>query len=151
MHKRQFCTFRIADRLFGVDILDVKEVNPEISFTPVYHAPKEVLGYVNIRGRIHLILDLRLLLGFESRHLDETSRIVLFKPHAGESFGVLVDRIGDVADVDETQIEDRRKNDQGHPEGHERRISDLGIGVCRLKDELMVILNSKLFLKHIQK
>lgn len=149
MQKRQFCTFRIADRLFGADILDVKEVNPETAFTPIYHASKEVLGYVNIRGRIHLILDLRLLLGFESRPPDETSRIVLFKAHAGESFGVLVDRIGDVAEVDITQIEDRRKNDQGPPEGHERRVSDLGIGVCKLKDELMVILNSKLFLKHI--
>ena len=65
--KRQFCTFWISGRHLGVDVLDVKEINSEINLTPIFHAPKEVIGYVNIRGQIYLILDLRLILGFESK------------------------------------------------------------------------------------
>ncbi len=146
---RQFCTLILGKRLFGVDILDVKEISPNLEFTPVFHAPREIVGYVNIRGAIHLILDLRLLMGFESTRTDEWSRLVLFKPNVGESFGVLVDRVGDVVEVDESYIEDRRKSSKEGRGGVERRKSDLGSGVCKLDDELMVILNSRNLFNHI--
>ena len=105
--KRQFCTFWISGRHFGVDILDVKEINSEVGFTPIFHAPKEVKGYVNIRGEIYLILDLGLILGFQSTEVDEPSRTVLFDSGAGEAFGVLVDSISDIVTVDVEQIENR--------------------------------------------
>ncbi len=146
--KRQFCTFLTGDHLFGVDILDVKEINTETDFTPIFHAPNQVKGYVNIRGHIHLILDLRLLLGFESKKTDEASRLVLFKPDVGESFGVLVDRIGDVLEVDETQIEYYHSN-QDDTGGTEFGISCLKGGVCKLKNALLIILNSENLLKGI--
>ncbi|MCP4347499.1 MAG: hypothetical protein GY795_18495 [Desulfobacterales bacterium] len=148
--KRQFCTFLIGEHLFGVDILDVKEINTEIDFTPIFHAPKEVKGYVNIRGHIHLILDLRLLLGFETKKTDEASRLVLFKPDVGESFGILVDRIGDVFEVDETQIEYYHRN-RNDPERAEISISCLKHGVCKLKNVLLIILNSENLLKSVAK
>ena len=147
--KRQFCTFQIHDRLFGVDILDVKEVNPETHFTPIFHAPREVRGNVNIRGQIYLVLDLRLILGFEAKETDEKSRVVLFKSEVGEPFGVLVDRIGDVVTVEENQIENRRKTDQGPPEQTDRRALDLSDGICKLEDTLLVIMNSQNLLNFI--
>ena len=80
------------------------------------------------------------------------SRIVLFDPEAGESFGVLVDSIGDIVTVDEEQIENRREEDKGPPdEGTERRKLDLGEGVCKLEDELLVLVNSKNMLNIVQK
>jgi chemotaxis signal transduction protein len=149
--KRQFCTFWISGRHFGVDILDVKEINSEVGFTPIFHAPKEVKGYVNIRGEIYLILDLGLILGFQSTEVDELSRIVLFDSGAGEAFGVLVDSIGDIVTVDEEQIENRRMEDMGPPEeGSERRKLDLGGSVCKLEDELLVIVKSKNLLNIIE-
>ena len=142
--KRQYCTFWISGRQFGVDILDVKEISPEIDFTPIFHAPKEVRGYVNIRGHIYLILDLRLILGFETKKVEEASRVVLFKSEVGEPFGVLVDSIGDILTVDEGQVEDRRRKDRGPPkEGGERRGRDIAEGVCKLPDGLLVIVRSK--------
>ncbi|MDM8550979.1 chemotaxis protein CheW [Desulfobacterales bacterium HSG2] len=149
MLKHQFCTFRISGRLFGVNILDVKEINPEVDFTPIFHAPKKVKGYVNIRGQIYLILDLRLLLGFESKAVDDASRLVLFKPEVGDPFGILVDRIGDVVEVDETQIEDRQAEGQEGSEGDEQRSPELWDGVCKLGDELLVVLNSRSLLRNI--
>ncbi|RLC12877.1 MAG: hypothetical protein DRI57_17250 [Deltaproteobacteria bacterium] len=151
MPKRQFCTFQIAERLFGVDILDVKEINLEAKFTPVFHAPKEVEGYVNIRGQIYLILNLRLLLGFEKKAVDEASRLVLFKPQVEEPFGVLVDRIGDVVDVDVTQIENHDKDDQRPSKDGKRKSAELWDGVCKLEEGLLVVLNSRNMLKSIGK
>ena len=150
--KRQFCTFRISGRRFGVDILDVKEINSEVHFTPVFHAPPEVRGYVNIRGEVYLVLDLALILRFESREVDDSSRIVLFDPEAGESFGVLVDSIGDIVTINDEDIENRRGEDQGPPEeGTERRKLDLGDGVCKLEEELLVLVKSKHMLSIIKK
>jgi chemotaxis signal transduction protein len=141
--KLQFCSFRISARRFGADVLDVKEINPEVDFTPIFHAPKEVKGYVNIRGQIYLLLDLRLILGFESKRIDEFSRVILFKPEIGDSFGVLVDSIDDIETVDEDQIENRRKEDRELPDGVERRVFNVGSGVCKLEDELLIIINSR--------
>jgi len=147
--KLQFCTFRISGRRFGVDVLDVKEINSEVDFTPIFHAPEEVKGYVNIRGQIYLLLDLRLILGFESKKVDELSRVVLFKPGVGDPFGVLVDSIDDIETVDEDQIENRRKEDRELPEGVERRGFDIGGGVCKLEEELLIIVNSRKLLNII--
>jgi len=149
--KRQFCTFWISGRHFGVDILDVREINSEVRFTPISHAPKEVKGYVNIRGEIYLILDLALILGFKSEGVSESSRIVLFDSEAGEAFGVVVDSIGDIVTVDAEQIENRRTEDMGPPEeGSERRKLDLGGGVCKLEDQLLVIVKSENLLNIIK-
>lgn len=58
-HKQQFCTFELADRLFGINILDIKEITQEAQYTTVFHASQRVQGYVNIRGQIHLVLNMR--------------------------------------------------------------------------------------------
>ncbi len=148
--KRQFCTFTLSDRIFGVDILDVKEINSTAEFTPIFHAPKEIRGYVNIRGQIHLILDLRQLLGYNPAVTDSDSRLVLFKPGAGENFGVLVDRIGDVVSVEEDRIEARNKEEGRESEADTQRMENLTIGVCKLDNALMVILDPKKFLKAVK-
>jgi chemotaxis signal transduction protein len=142
--KLQCCTFRIAGRLFGVDIHDVKEIFPEVSLTPVFHAPKEVKGYVNIRGQIYLILDLRLILGHEEKPVDKESCLVLFKPSVAEPFGILVDKIGDVVVVEKEQMEKNRPS----LSDVEKR-SDLINFVCKLEKALLVVLNPKKILEYI--
>ncbi len=139
--KRQFCSFHIADHLFGVNILDVREIKDEVSLTIVHHAPNEVRGFVNIRGHVYLILDLRLLLGFGSRNVDEMSRVILFKEKVGESFGILVDRIGDMIEVDEKLIEDRPPDENTSLADAVQKKSDLSMGICKLENDLLIILN----------
>ncbi len=145
----RYCTFRLSGRLYGVDIEDVKEINTEVNFTPIFHASREIKGYINIRGQIYLLLDLREIFGFESKEVDDTSRVVLFMPSVGEPFGVLVDSIEDVVTVNENMIENRRKQDQQAPEGVERRAADVGEGVCKLENELLVILDAERLLNAV--
>lgn len=145
--KHQFCTFQLADRLFGIDILDVKEITQEAQYTTIFHGSPQVQGYVNIRGQIHLVLNMRQMMGFERRELDPESRIIIFKPSVGESFGILVDRIGDVVEVEEGTIEERKNEKQNGAEGQERRKNaSLGMGVCKLEDNVMVLLDARRFL-----
>jgi len=143
---RQFCTFWIGKHHYGVDILNVKEINSGITLTPIHHSAKEIRGYVNIRGHVNLVIDLRIILGFEIKEIDEMSRVILLKDNIGESFGFLVDKIGDVCSVNEQKIEDKKKHDDDNlPDKMERKTmeKDLIEGVCKLDNNLLVILDAK--------
>lgn len=142
---RQFCTFWLSGRLFGVQILDVKEIHPEVAITPIFHAPKEVKGYVNIRGQVYLILDLRPMLGFESKEIDRKSCLVIFKNTVGEPFGVLVDQISDVVEVSNGQIE-------AGDGGGQDKMGSAGMvqSVCKLPQSLLVVLDARKFLGSVE-
>lgn len=144
---RQFCTFWLSGRLFGVQIMDIKEIHPEVAITPIFHAPSEVKGYVNIRGQVYLILDLRSMLGFEGKEIDRKSCLVIFKNTVGEPFGVLVDQIGDVVEVSSDQIEPG-----GGDGGGQDKMGAAGMvqSVCKLPKSLLVVLDARKFLGSIE-
>ena len=144
-----YCTFRVNDRLFGVDILDVKEVTAETAFTPVAHAPDEVLGLVNIRGHIYLALDLHRLLGLPAAAVTGGSRLVLFKPAVGNAFGVMVDAISDIQTVDADRIGVVRPADREADAAGAGRVGLIDC-VCELDGELLVVLNPRRFLAVIE-
>lgn len=152
VENRRFCSFYLADRLFGIDITAVKEINDETHLTRINHAPAEIRGYVNIRGQIFLVLDLRHLMGMETRKTCDNTRLILFKTDFLENCGLLVDAVGDVVDVAANRIEDRRKDRSGSQSTMERRKdrSHLGAGVCKLDRQLMVILQPQNLLKYVE-
>jgi chemotaxis signal transduction protein len=102
---RHFCSFKIDHRLFGVDILQVREINTEVSFTPIFHSPPQVRGYVNIRGQIHLVVDPRVPLGLPEHLPVKGKQLLIFKQSVVESFALLVDKVGDIVQVGEDRIE----------------------------------------------
>lgn len=135
---RQYVSFWLSGELFGVDIHDVKEVTVMMDITPVFHSPPEVMGYVNIRGEIHLVLDLRFLLGMPAAKVASEARIVIFKSSVAEPFGILVDSIGDVIEVAHDQIDIKADNAAAQ--------SSLVKGVCKLKENLLILLEARDFL-----
>jgi purine-binding chemotaxis protein CheW len=144
-----YCTFRTADRWFGVPIQDVKEVTTQTTCTRIPHAPREVAGYVNIRGHIFMALDPRWLLGFAAGPSAE-NRLIIFKPNVGPSFGLLVDEIGDIVSVDATQIEDFRAGTHEPSAGEPIERVDLITKVCRLETGILVIVEPRKFLRLVE-
>jgi len=148
---KQFCTFWIGKHHYGVDILQVKEINSGVTLTPIFHSPKEIRGYVNIRGHINLVIDLRIIMGFDRKEIDEMSRVVLLKDNVGDSFGFLVDKIGDVFIIDESEIEDKKNEEDIYNEKFEKKTmeKDLIEGVCKLDNNLLVLLDAKNIYKRL--
>lgn len=142
-----YCTFRAAGRLFGVPILDVKEVTTETACTRVPHAPHEVLGYVNIRGHIFLALDLRRLLQLSGEAPSAGRHFVIFKPAVGPAFGVVVDAIEEIVTASADQLE-------AMPEAvrasYGRDRGALVTAVCKLPGELLVVLDPRRFLSVVE-
>ena len=144
----QMCTFRMAGRLFGVDILDVKEVNENVNITPIYHAPPDVSGYINIRGQILLVVNLHETFGLDQKRKAEQvagGKIVVFKQSVDEPFGILVDEVCDVVPIETKRVVDRRSSGGDTSESRElRRVRDeMVVGVYPLEKELLLILNAR--------
>lgn len=145
---KQFSTFMIGERLFGIDIRLIQEINRISDVTPLPLAADYVRGFINLRGQIVTILDLRVRLGLERREMDENSHNIILKPSvavtsgAGSAergattpsvpVGFLADAIGDVIAVDESCIEPLPAN-VGDADG--RFLS----GVIKLEDRLVVL------------
>jgi len=141
------CTFRISDRLFGVEIDLVKEVVEHARVVGVPHASPDAAGLVNIRGKLHLIADLRRLFGFPSDPNRSDVSLVLFKPAVGESLGILVDKLGEVISMDASLVEDRRagepKDGSLAPDERRKARQGLALGVGRSREGLLVLLDPK--------
>ena len=77
---------------------------------------------------------------------------MLFRSHQkiGESFGVLVDKIGDVVNIDSSKIEYRKKGDSLVEGSDKKSDFELGLGVYKLEKGLIFLLNSKSFLSAIR-
>jgi len=148
----QMCTFRMANRLFGVNILDVKEVNENTNVTPIYHAPPDICGYINIRGQILLVVNLRETFGFDQRHKTESvgGKVVVFKSSVDEPFGILVDEVCDVVSVEQNRIVDRRAGESNAASDAVRELrrakDGVVMGVCPLDRELLLVLNARYIL-----
>ncbi|HYT93240.1 MAG TPA: chemotaxis protein CheW [Gemmataceae bacterium] len=137
---RTFCTFRLGQSLFGIDIGLVKEVTTLTPLTPIPHAPAAAAGYVNLRGHVHLVLDLKRLLGLGATQPGPESLLVVFKPALGDPFGVLADRVGDIVSLRQDQIEESGSAEATAPHG------GLVSGLGKLDGELLVLLDARKFL-----
>lgn len=129
----QYVTAWVADQLFGIRIEEVRDVFIIQSITPVPLAPPQVLGLVNLRGRVVTAVSLRWQLGLPE--LVDTPRTIAIGIEAdGEFYGLVVDRIGEVLNLlPETAAPT--------PFHLDRRWAGLSTGVHRLDDRLLVVLN----------
>ena len=97
-------TFFIRDAHCALDAAGVQEVIRLGPVTSVRHAPDEILGIVNLRGRIVTILDVGLKLGFAPVPTGPDCRVVIIEDRK-EFIGLLVDRVGEVVEIEGARLE----------------------------------------------
>jgi purine-binding chemotaxis protein CheW len=96
-------TFYLADTLFGVDALNVQEIIPICSITPVHHAPTSISGIINLRGQIVTILNLAEKLEISAGEEDLARHIIIIH-WRDENVGLLVHRVADVVPLEQNQL-----------------------------------------------
>jgi purine-binding chemotaxis protein CheW len=99
----QYLTVNLADEEYGIDILAVREIRGWSSVTRIPQAPGYVLGVLNLRGAIVPVLDLRLRFGLSREEYTGTTVTVVITV-AGRLFGVVVDAVSDVLDVEQNNV-----------------------------------------------
>ena len=128
-------TFEIRDTLYALDAGGIQEVIRLAPVTKVRHAPAEVAGVINLRGRIVTVLDLGLMLGREPIVTMPGTRIFIIEDR-GESVGLLVDCVHDVIEVEAADWQPTPPNLTGVQTRWLR-------GVCRSGEQLITVLDAE--------
>ena len=125
--------FTIASdgRLFGLPVEHIQTVFEIVSVTAVPLAPAEVLGLVNLRGKIVTAVSLRRRL--KGDRAPEPSSLAVGLDYRGESFALVVDEVGDVVSLDA----ESRIDNPPHLGAERVKISS----VHRLADAILPILD----------
>ena len=100
---RQFATFYIDGRLYGIDVKRVQEVTRPMPVTFMRTAPTFVKGLINLRGQIATAIGLRELFGLVPDQSCEKMTVVCRVDDVLLSF--LVDSIGEVVEVTDSSFE----------------------------------------------
>jgi purine-binding chemotaxis protein CheW len=128
-----YVTVTIGDHLFGLPIFRVQDVFAPDRLTPVPLAPPEVAGVLNLRGRVVTAIDMRARLDLGERKKGAPVMAIGIELE-GESYGLLVDAVGEVMRLANSACEAKPANiDAG--------LSRVAAGVHRLEGQLLVVLD----------
>ena len=132
-----FVSVVIGDQLFGIPVLEVRDVLASQRIPRVPLAPPEVAGSLNLRGRIVTAIDLRTRLGLPERSAEESSgkaRMSVVVDHGGELYSLMVDSVGEVLSLSEANFE-------RNPATLDARWREVSAGIYRLDGALLVVLD----------
>ncbi len=129
----EYVTVTIDEHLFGLPIARVQDVFVPEQLTRVPLAVPEIAGVLNLRGRIVTAIDMRRRLGLPPRQA-ETAPIAVGIEMNGESYGLLVDAVGEVMQLSKDACEPK-------PINLDKRLAEVASGVHRLDGQLLVVLD----------
>jgi purine-binding chemotaxis protein CheW len=134
-HDRQadFVTVHIGDQLFGIPISLVQDVFQPQRVTPVPLSHPDIAGVLNLRGRIVTAIDCRSRLGLGPRQ-DAGPRMAVGIEHQSESYGLVIDKVGEVLSLASQQFE-------ANPANLDPKWRGVSKGVYRLDGKLLVVLD----------
>lgn len=108
INENKFLTFHLAEELYGLDILKVREIIGFQEVTKVPGSEAYITGVINLRGKVIPVADLRLRFSLPTREPDNRTCIIVVEI-AGESgpvaMGVVVDAVDAVINLPQGQIE----------------------------------------------
>ncbi len=128
----QWGTFRLGDEIYGVNVMQIREVLRHSEITPVPGAPGYVLGIINLRGNVVTVIDTRKRFGLAPGNIDEQARIVIVEVDT-QVVGMLVDSVADVTYLKQSEIETT-------PNIGNEETSKFIQGVCNKNDELLILI-----------
>jgi len=131
MGELTFLKFSAGPATFGLLASDVIETIRVVEIAPLPGAARDLLGVINVRGRVIPIFDLCRTLEIAERPLSLRMYIVVASVEA-EPVGILVDDVLDVVTVptDAFQVSRAVRSPESYTSG-----------VVRIHDELLTVLN----------
>jgi len=101
----KYLTFFLDHEEYGVEILKVQEIIGRMPITSVPKTPRYVRGIINLRGKIHPIIDLKVKFGMQPTEITDETCIIVIKTST-IMMGILVDKVSEVANIAGGEIED---------------------------------------------
>ena len=129
----QWGTFKLAQELYGVNVMQIREVLRYTEITPVPGAPFYVLGIINLRGNVVTVIDTRLRFGLSETETNDQTRIVIIETE-NQVVGILVDAVAEVVYLRQSEIETT-------PNVGNEETAKFIQGVCHKNEELLILVD----------
>ncbi|MFV2047719.1 chemotaxis protein CheW [Metabacillus sp. YM-086] len=139
--ERQFVTFKLDTEEYGIDIQRAKDIVSVPAMTKVVNAPKDLLGIINLRGKMLPVIDLRRKFNLQEQSQTKKSRIIVVENNQHD-VGFLVDEVTQVLKTTNSLIEQP-------PSGSQYNHSNLIKGISKLEDRVVIILEFNEILQSI--
>lgn len=129
----QVACFRLGQELYGLDIMQIKEIIRPQKLTPVPKAPQFIEGVINLRGVVIPVADMRKRFDQEV-HEDLRKNRILVCALADRIVGLLVDEVMEVRRFTRQDVVPAPQFIKG-PE------ADFFLGVARQEDRLVMLID----------
>ena len=129
----QWVTFRLENEIYGINVMQVKEVLRYSEIAPVPGAPTFVLGIIHLRGTVVTVIDTCQRFGLMSGEITDATRIMIVEVE-GHVIGILVDAVSEVVYLRQSEIE-------VSPSVGNDESSKFIQGVCHKNDTLLILVD----------
>jgi purine-binding chemotaxis protein CheW len=129
----QLVGFNLGSEEFGLDILQVQEINRPMEITRIPQAPDFVEGIINLRGKVIPVISLRKRFELPELENNVNTRIVVVEIK-GKVVGFIVDSVSEVIRISKDIIEPPSSIVMGMD-------TEYIAGVCKLKRRLLILLD----------
>jgi len=105
---QQYLTFMLGGKLYGLAILNIKEIIEYGDVTEVPMTPEFITGVINLRGSVVPVIDLGQRFAGEVTELTKRTSIVIIEVKNDDlriEIGVTVDLVNEVLDIGSSEIE----------------------------------------------
>ncbi|MEW6725516.1 MAG: chemotaxis protein CheW [Bacillota bacterium] len=131
LQEGQLIVFELLGQRYAIPVLKTQEIIRMTEITPVPQTSKYVAGIINLRGSIVPVIDLNKRMGLPMSESNKDSRIIVVE-HQGQSIGMIVDRVQEVAHFTPDEVEDTSGTVDGN--------AFVG-GIVKKKDALWLLLD----------
>jgi len=148
--ENQFLTFKVDSENYGINIMQVVEIIRMIKITEVPHTYQFIKGIINLRGKIIPVMDIRIRFGIPEKDYDERTCIIVTNMKDVD-MGIIVDRVSEVVEVLESQIDPMPKINNKNAQKYVKGIGKVGDEIKILLDLDRLLFNEELeTIKQIQ-
>ncbi len=132
-HMRQLVVFKLGDKEYGTDTLNVKYIEEVLPITRVPRTPSFIKGVINLRGEIVPVMDLRNRFNMPAADVTEETRIIILNVEDIQ-MGIMVDSVLETLEIPEESVE----NTAGF--GNDV-LMDYIIGIGKMDNRIINLLN----------
>jgi len=129
----EFLCIRVSNEIYGINIMQIKEIIKPREVTEVPRAPSFLSGVISLRGVIIPVLDMLDRLGLARTNVTSKARVVVVR-HGDDFSGLLVDEVIQVVRITTDKIESA-------PPILDGINRDFVTGIGRADNRMIILLN----------
>lgn len=131
--KGRFLTFALGNEIYGIEIKHVTEIIGIQAITELPELPEYIMGIINLHGKIIPVMDVRLRFKKEFREYNDRTCIIVID--IGDvSIGLIVDSVSEVLSIDEQNIVEPPRLNNGQQNRYIKNIGKVDNEVKLLLD-----------------